>query len=343
MADHLAISPNFTNQGVWLDPVPDLVLGEVKQWASIAGVEAVRIPGYWLARSGETIPAGAAPAPGEKVVLALHGGAYIVGSAVPSHPTAEIAKGLVEHLRPVKRVFSVEYRLSAGAPKTPVNPFPAALIDALAGYNYLVNTVGISPADIIVEGDSAGGNLALALARYLVEQRAELAKATTSAGVRALDPPGALMLLSPWCDVGSSHDAPPPPYFARTDIIGNTAGPDAKHAHAAFLGPHGLAAAETNAYISPASKAIAPSFTGFPRTFIACGGVEMLAPSIRTLRERMASDLGEGAQGVTYFEAPDGIHDFVHAPWCEPERTEALVKLAEWVDTLAPPGMLVDI
>ena len=47
----------------------------------------------------------------------------------------------------------------------------AALIDALAGYNYLVNTVGFHPTRIILEGDSAGGNLALALTRYLLEHR----------------------------------------------------------------------------------------------------------------------------------------------------------------------------
>jgi hypothetical protein len=45
--------------------------------------------------------------------------------------------------------------------------------------------------------------------------------------VRALGALGALMLLSPWYVAGSSHDTPllPPPYAARTDIIGDTAEP----------------------------------------------------------------------------------------------------------------------
>ncbi len=77
------------------------------------------------------------------------------------------------------------------------NPFPAALLDALAGYAYLIDEVGFEPADIIVVGDSAGGNLALALVRYLIEEDTKLA------------PPGALILLSPWADMGNSHKEDP--------------------------------------------------------------------------------------------------------------------------------------
>jgi acetyl esterase/lipase len=46
------------------------------------------------------------------------------------------------------------------------NPSPAVFIDAVAGFNYLVNVamwVGFSPLDIVVLGDSSGGKLAHAL------------------------------------------------------------------------------------------------------------------------------------------------------------------------------------
>jgi acetyl esterase/lipase len=303
------------NHGVWLEPIDaDLIMGDVKTWAVAASVTPARIPGYWLGRSGENtdLPSGAPPAPGEKVIYALHGGAYVVLSAAPGDPTGNIAIGLLEHIPSVRRVFSAEYRLSAGEP-APRNPFPAALLDALAGYAYLVRVVGFSPADILVEGDSAGGNLALALVRYLVEHRDALAQA-------GLAPPGGVILLSPWCDLGTSHDAPHAPYLAQSDLI---------------AGPHGFPAADTNLYISPASKHLAspPSFAGWPRTLVVCGGAESFAASIRTLKERMSADMGEGpgAGRLVYYEAPDGVHDYVMLPWHEPERTATLRAVAEWV------------
>ncbi|KAJ3932925.1 MAG: Alpha/Beta hydrolase protein [Lentinula lateritia] len=109
--------------------------------------------------------------PGEKVIYNLHGGGYITFSAHPSDMIAAIARGLLQHVDSVHCVFSSEYRLSSGEGVRAQNPFPAALIDALAGYVYLVNTVKFDPADIILVGDSAGGNLALALTRYLIEHQ----------------------------------------------------------------------------------------------------------------------------------------------------------------------------
>jgi hypothetical protein len=47
--------------------------------------------------------------------------------------------------------------------------FPTTLLDALVGFTYLTWTVSFSPEDIIIEGNSAGDNLALALVHYLVE------------------------------------------------------------------------------------------------------------------------------------------------------------------------------
>jgi acetyl esterase/lipase len=331
---HLALAIGVHIKGVWVDPAPYLVLGKIKEWAAIASVTPIRVPGYWLEKANSDIATNAPPSPGEKVVLALHGGAYIANSAFPDDITANIAKGILEHVGSVKRVFSVEYRLSVGPPNEAANPFPTALIDAVAGYNHLINVVGFEPQNIIIEGDSAGGNLALALTRYLVEYRESLTDAA-KLGSKPLIPPGGVILCSPWADMGTSHDQPLLPYLSRTDYIGNVRNPRTKYAETAFTGPFGLADADKNVYISPASKHIIDvSFTGWPRTFLLCGGVEYLAPGIRDLKERMAADMNEGSGPgqLSYYEAPDGVHDFICFTWHEPERTDALRAMAEWVD-----------
>jgi len=258
----------------------------------------------------------------EKVAYLLHGGAYTRLSAHPSDPTAGIARGLLERVDSVHRTFTIEYRLSSTKPYKEENPFPAALLDALTGYNYLVNTLHIPPSDIIVEGDSAGGNLALALIRYLVEHP-----------VPTLPPPGLLLLLSPWVDLGTSHAYPGSSYYtcSNSDYIVMTTPSLSLYPIVAFSGPFGLGATEINRYISPASTFISDiSFTNFPPTFISAGGAEVLRDSIRTLYQKMAKDVGDK---VRYLEAEDGVHDFVvfDGGWHEPERTDTLTAIAQWV------------
>lgn len=75
----------------------------------------------------------------------------------------------------------MDYRLATA------HPFPAQLFDALAAYAYLVESCSVDPSNITVSGDSAGANLALALVRYLRD-------------TKVLPMPGALVLLSPFCD-----------------------------------------------------------------------------------------------------------------------------------------------
>jgi hypothetical protein len=64
-------------KGVWVAPAPELIVGKVKEWADAANVQPIHLPGYWLDKQGSDIKPGDAPAAGEKVVYALHGGAYI--------------------------------------------------------------------------------------------------------------------------------------------------------------------------------------------------------------------------------------------------------------------------
>jgi acetyl esterase/lipase len=330
--NYLAIQPGPGVNGVWVDPVPNLVIGDLKAYAETASVESIRIPGYWTQKLASSIGVTAPPQAGEKLVYFLHGGGYIQCSAHPGDITAAIPRGLLKSIESVHRVFAIEYRLSSGELSTAVNPFPAALLDALAGYNYLVNVIGFSPSEIIICGDSAGGNLALALTRYLVENQ-------SSSEVKLPPPPAGLLLLAPWSDLSNSNDQLGSSMFRNEQSDFVVTGEGYEYMKKAYLGPHGLEASETNRYVSPACKypSFEINFAGFPRTFIIAGGAEMFLDQIKTLHQRMVKDLGsgdgvgEGEGKVRYLEAPDAVHVFLLLEWHEPERSSALKEIADWM------------
>jgi len=92
------------------------------------------------------------------VMLYLHGGAYIFGSA-QTHRRFVAKLAADNHLT----AYSINYRLA------PEQPFPAAIDDAFTAYNALLAR-GIAAGSITIAGDSAGGGLALALLHRLLAE-----------------------------------------------------------------------------------------------------------------------------------------------------------------------------
>jgi len=136
-------------------------------------VDVIGAEAYWI-RSGQETDG--------KVLLYFHGGGQILGSAKTN---------LATPLRIAKYsdipVITIEYRLA------PEHPFPAGLNDGLTVYRWLLEN-GYSHDDIGVFGDSAGGNLALAMPLLARD--------------KGLPQPGALVLLSPSVDrtrTGDTH------------------------------------------------------------------------------------------------------------------------------------------
>jgi epsilon-lactone hydrolase len=84
------------------------------------------------------------------VVLYFHGGVYVMGEAALA---ADLASQVGR--RTQARAISVDYRLA------PEHPYPAAVDDALAAYEGLLDD-GIAPSSIVFAGESAGGGLAIA-------------------------------------------------------------------------------------------------------------------------------------------------------------------------------------
>jgi salicylate hydroxylase len=85
--------------------------------------------------------------------------------------------------------------IAVGYRKAPEHPYPAALEDGVASYEWLLQR-GIDPSRIVLSGESAGGGLALAIAMRLRD--------------RALPRPAGLIAICPMADfavTGESVDA----------------------------------------------------------------------------------------------------------------------------------------
>jgi len=109
------------------------------------------------------------------VVLYFHGGVYVIGDAFLA---ADLASQVGR--RTDAKVISVAYRLA------PEHPYPAAVDDALAAYEALLQD-GAAPSDIAFAGESAGGGLAIAT---LVNARDH-----------GLPLPAATLVMSPYADL----------------------------------------------------------------------------------------------------------------------------------------------
>ncbi|MCJ1351118.1 MAG: hypothetical protein MMC33_001100 [Icmadophila ericetorum] len=123
---------------------------------------------------------------GKLVILHFHGGAYVLGGCRP----LEGGWGPNELAKCVSGFgLCPQYHLTLDDD----GRFPAAIQDGVTAYRYLL-AKGVSASNIVLSGDSAGGNLTITLLRYLVEHE----------GVMQL--PRAVLLWSPWLDVGADWE-----------------------------------------------------------------------------------------------------------------------------------------
>ena len=205
--------------------------------------------------------------------------------------------------------------------------------DGIAAYKYLVSEVGFLPQNITVGGDSAGGNLALAVTRYIVESR-----------LPHMPPLGGLIALSPRVDMSFSRAGINSSHFlnAKSDMFTYDLPSDGSPLTiggapvSPYIGEMDPEETKYNRYLSPASTFVIPPdddegtklFSGFPRSYLMGGGAEYMFDDIVALTERMKDD---GVDVTTDFP-PDAVHDYPIFRWHEPERTESFIKCAAWLD-----------
>ena len=229
-----------------------------------------------------------------KVLIYTHGGGFAVGSS-SSH------RKLAGHVAKALNVTSVvlDYR------RSPENPFPAQLEDAVAVYKALLDA-GYKAKDIGTIGDSAGGNLAVSSVLKFRELGLEL--------------PGCVIAFSPWLDM---------------ELKGETL---ETKAETEALITRGILEGMIEMFIgkdsekarNPLANPLYADFEGYPPLYINAGGDEMLLDDAVRLYERAK------AAGVeTVLSVVDGMqHVFPFQAGRAPEADEEIQRIADWYRSL---------
>ncbi len=222
------------------------------------------------------------------IILYCHGGGYSTGSCV-------YARTLTTKLATTTSmdVLSFDYRLA------PEHPYPAATEDAMQVWNYLM-LLGYGARDIILAGDSAGGNLVLSLMLRLKQENRLL--------------PRGAVLMSPWTDLtssGKSHVAK-----ASIDPVLN----------AGYLQEMITNYAPGRDLTNPLISPLFGDFEGFPPVYIQVGSNEILLDDSNMLYKKLLKanvsvklDLFKGMWHVfqmspfkTAYEAMDKNAEFIY-------------------------------
>lgn len=230
---------------------------------------------------GEWLESGASSG----TVLYLHGGGFTSGSP---EMVRFITSGLA---RRGLRVFALDYRLA------PEHRYPAALDDAVSAYMALIED-GTPAQQIVIAGDSAGGQLALALALRLRDE--------------GKPRPAAALLISPVADMRCSS----PSYTenAAYDFLD----------HELILSccrDYAGSADALHPYLSP----VFADFSDLPPMLIHAGELEVLRDDAINVAAEIRSANGE----VELVVWPGEVHDFqliLH----HPPASTAIAQLAEF-------------
>ncbi len=239
------------------------------------------IPVVTITIDGITTPKG--------TILYFHGGAYALGSAILA---AGLASQLARHAG--ARAVSVEFALA------PERPYPAALHDAVAAYQGLLDD-GVPASDIVLAGESSGGGLAVAACLAILSS--------------GLPGPGGIYIASPFADLTVSGESMTTKADADPSVT-----------------PEGLErrASDYATSYDPADGRISPVFadlTGLPPLLIQVGGNEVLLDDATRLAARAASD----GVAVTLDVTPEVPHVFVGFAGMLDEADQALARAGRFI------------
>lgn len=281
-------------QGVYSSWSRDTSVAQMREdWDALFGVDGAGVA-IEQVQVGETSAEWLKPEAGKSAVLLyLHGGGFKLGS-LTSH--RELMLGIAQAAG--VSVLGLAYRLA------PEFRFPAPLDDTCAAYRWLL-AQGVSPNQIILAGDSAGGNLVMTA---LIRLR--------DAG----DPmPAGAVLLSPWTDLTASGDS----YETR-----KRADPIHQRRMIQAMAEHYLAGADP--------KLASPLFAdlrGLPPTLIQVGDAETVLSDAVDLAQRM-DDAGNDVHLQVW---PRMIHVFQQFPHELSEARQARQEIGAFIERALAP------
>ncbi len=227
-------------------------------------------------------------APG--TILFLHGGGWVVGS-LDTHDGAARALAKAAGCN----LLSVEYR------KAPEHPFPAGLDDAESALRWIIAegaSQGLSPR-IILTGDSAGANIAAALA------------------LRARDrgiPLAGQMLIYPATDL--THESASTAEFAQGFFL-------SRATLRWYISSYLAGADPTNPEASPL---LAADLTGLCPTLLVTADHDPLRDEGRAYAARLAA----AGNAVTFREWPGTTHGFMIMAGVTPAARELIGMMGAW-------------
>ena len=230
----------------------------------------------------------------DHVILQLHGGGYM-GAVRNAY---YVFAGLYNEVSHGCNVLTPDYRVA------PEHPYPAALEDAVASYQWLLDK-GYYGEQIIVAGDSAGGGLAMALCMYLKDHHMPM--------------PGGVVGMSPWTDLTASGESYETNY-ERDPLFGNTK--DSLIYVNDYAGDHD----KMDCYFSP----LFGDFRGFPPMLIQVGSLEML------LSDSVSVAAKAREQGIRVrLSIYEGMfHVFQMAYLNIPESKKAWAEVGKFIDVI---------
>lgn len=263
----------------------------ISAWAMEASAALVPVPAIKITPArgvlrGEWLEAENSSA---TIIIYLHGGAYIAGSPRTHRPlTAELARSTGA------RVLALDYR------QAPEHAWPAWLDDTLVAYQRLLKN-GERPQNIVLAGDSAGGNLVLVTLLRLREL--------------GLPMPAGGICLSPWTDLACSYQS------HRLNAQ-----------HEAMLKPEALRSLGLHhiGERNPKDPLISPAYADLndlPPLMVHVGTREILLDDARAIR-RNAKRAGIR---LHYREWPDMPHVFPLFHRILPEGRKAIAQMANFV------------
>lgn len=236
----------------------------------------------------------------KKAVYLLHGGGYVLGL---SNLYRKLAHKYSYYGGNIDVVI-LDYKLA------PAHTFPAALEDALKGWEWMIKNV-YKEEDILIVGDSAGGNLSLALMLKLKEMKRKL--------------PVAAVLISPWGDMTASGKS----YFENYNkdvMFGGKGKAKAEMVEKILNSPIYSYCGDHNRK-DPLLSPIFGDFEGFPPVLITVGSHEILMSDSITIAEKIKKAGGD----VTLHIGEGMFHVYPLMDNLIPESKRAMKEILEFI------------